>query len=93
MLLPTPLCICRVHPQEQQQPQPAAASKAASKQQAHPPSASQAAELLYNKWLLDVPKMADLAVLYGPSNAGLTGQLLQALLALQPKYAKVRGAG
>lgn len=53
------------------------------------PSASQAAELLYGKWLLDVPKMMDIAVLYGPGTSQLTRQLLQQLLVLQPKYAQV----
>jgi hypothetical protein len=36
----------------------------------------------------NVPKMMDLAVLYGPGSSSLTGQLLEALL-LQPKYAQV----
>jgi hypothetical protein len=61
----------------------AAASKAA-------PSPQQVGDLLYNQWLLDVPKMMDLAVLYGPGSSSLTGQLLEALLLLQPKYAQVR---
>jgi hypothetical protein len=66
--------------------QPAAAA-AASKA---PPSPQQVGDLLYNQWLLDVPKMMDLAVLYGPGSSRLTGDLLQALLLLQPKYAQVR---
>ncbi|WIA38234.1 hypothetical protein OEZ86_001577 [Tetradesmus obliquus] len=65
--------------------QPAASAAAGSKP---PPSPQQVAELLYNQWLLDVPKMMDLAVLYGPGSSGLTGQLLSALLLLQPKYAQ-----
>jgi hypothetical protein len=55
-----------------------------------PPSPQQVGDLLYNQWLLDVPKMMDLAVLYGPGSSSLTGQLLEALLLLQPKYAQVR---
>jgi hypothetical protein len=96
-------CCSRVHPQEANtssssssssggssrsdpsKGQPAAAA-AGSKP---PPSAQQVADLLYNQWLLDVPKMMDLAVLYGPGSSSLTGQLLQALLLLQPKYAQV----
>ncbi|WIA17934.1 hypothetical protein OEZ85_009427 [Tetradesmus obliquus] len=66
---------------------PAAAAAAAGSKPA-PPSPQQVAELLYNRWLLDVPKMMDLAVLYGPGSSSLTGQLLSALLLLQPKYAQ-----
>lgn len=51
--------------------------------------------MLYNKWLVDVPKMMDLAVLYAPGSSQLVQQLLHALLMLQPKYAQVwiRGEG
>lgn len=35
--------------------------------------------------------MLDIAVLYGPGNSQLTGQLLQQLLEVQPKYAQVWG--
>jgi activating signal cointegrator complex subunit 2 len=47
------------------------------------------ADLLYNKWLVDVPKMMDLAVLYAPGSSQLVRQLLQQLLTLQPRYAQV----
>lgn len=45
--------------------------------------------MLYNKWLVDVPKMMDLAVLYAPGSSQLVQQLLHQLLMLQPKYAQV----
>lgn len=47
------------------------------------------AELLYDRWLVDVPKLMDLAVLYAPGSSQLVAQLLQQLLMLQPKYAQV----
>ena len=53
------------------------------------PSPSQQGSLLYNKWWLDVPKLLDIAALYGPSNKSLVGQLLQQLVKLQPKYLQV----
>lgn len=40
-------------------------------------ASSQRAQLLYDKWVLDVPKLLDLAALYGPDNAGLVQQLMQ----------------
>lgn len=85
-------CTCRAHPQEEQQQAAAAAVAGSSKQQRQQqqvPSPAQVAEHLYNNHLIDVPKMLDIAVLYGPGNSKLTGQLLQQLLVLQPKYAKV----
>lgn len=94
-LLPPNRCTpCRAHPQEQQQGTPASAPAGAkpsssSTQQQAPPSPSQVAELLYNKWLMDVPKMMDLCVLYAPGSAQLVQQLLHQLLMLQPKYAQV----
>lgn len=84
---------CRAHPQEQQGAiAPAAAAKqtsSSSQQQQAPPSPSQVAELLYSRWLVDVPKMMDLAVLYAPGSTQLVQQLLHQLLMLQPKYAQV----
>jgi activating signal cointegrator complex subunit 2 len=50
-----------------------------------PPPAQQGA-LLYDNWILDVPKLMDLAALYGPTNPALVSRLLQQLLALQPRY-------
>ncbi|KAF8062062.1 hypothetical protein HT031_004322 [Scenedesmus sp. PABB004] len=47
-----------------------------------------AAAALYDRWLVDVPKLMDLAVLYGPGNPELTRQLLQQVLRLQPRYAQ-----
>lgn len=49
--------------------------------------------MLYNRWLVDVPKMMDLAVLYAPGNSQLVQQLLHQLLVLQPKYAQVSDVG
>jgi activating signal cointegrator complex subunit 2 len=74
-----------VHAQQQEQQQ--------QQQQVQPPSAGQVADLLYDRWLLDVPKMMDLAVLFGPGSSRLTQQLLQQLLHLQPKYAQVGEGG
>lgn len=82
-LLPSLQLIRRSHPQEQSTAAPAA------KGQPPAPSASQVADLLYNKWLMDVPKMMDLAVLYAPGSAQLVQQLLHQLLVLQPRYAQV----
>jgi hypothetical protein len=82
----------RAHPQDQQQGPTAAAassSRSSSTQQQAPPSPSQVADALYNKWLVDVPKMMDLAVLYAPGSAHLVQELLHQLLLLQPKYAQV----
>jgi hypothetical protein len=85
-----------VHPQEassssssSSQPSKGQTAAAAAGSKA-PPGPQQVGDLLYNQWLLDVPKMMDLAVLYGPGSSSLTGQLLEALLLLQPKYAQVR---
>lgn len=38
---------------------------------------------MYNGWLLDVPRLMDLAVLYGGTNRGLVGQLVDLLFQLQ----------
>lgn len=38
---------------------------------------SQNAQVLYDRWVLDVPKLFDLAAIYGPDNAKLLQQLLQ----------------
>lgn len=93
------VCPCRAHPLEQQgatAPAPAAAaaksgsSSSQQQQQQAPPSPSQLADLLYSKWLVDVPRMMDLAVLYAPGSTQLVQQLLHQLLMLQPKYAQVR---
>ncbi len=44
--------------------------------------------MLYNRWLMDMPKIMDICVLYGGSNHGLTNQLVTRLFTLQPKYAE-----
>jgi hypothetical protein len=57
-----------------------------------PPPARQGQEL-YDRWLLDVPKLLDLAAIYGPSNPGLVARLVAQLLELQPRYfADIAGA-
>lgn len=38
---------------------------------------SQRSRLLYDKWVLDVPKLLDLAAIYGPDNPALVQQLMQ----------------
>jgi hypothetical protein len=53
------------------------------------PSASQQGALLYDNWWLDVPKLLDIAALYGPSNQGLVGRFMQQLVQLQPRYMQV----
>ena len=40
-------------------------------------SGSQHAQMLYDKWILDVPKLLDLAAIYGPDNTLLLQKLLQ----------------
>lgn len=40
-------------------------------------ASSQRAQLLYDKWVLDVPKLLDLAAIYAPDHAGLVQQLMQ----------------
>ncbi|MEW5300920.1 MAG: hypothetical protein WDW36_003812 [Sanguina aurantia] len=46
----------------------------------------QHAALLYDQWLLDVPKLMDVCVLYGPTNTALLKQFMQQVFALQPRY-------
>lgn len=50
------------------------------------PPDSERARCLYDRWLLDVPKVLDVAALYGPSNPRLVGQWMRDLFALQPQY-------
>ena len=40
------------------------------------PSAQNQASMLYNAWLLDMPKLLDIAVLYGRDNPALVQQLM-----------------
>ncbi|KAL3132505.1 hypothetical protein ABBQ32_009050 [Trebouxia sp. C0010 RCD-2024] len=49
---------------------------------------SQRAQLLYDKWVLDVPKLLDLAAIYGPDNAVLVQKLMQQVFKVQPGYAR-----
>lgn len=49
---------------------------------------SQNAQVLYDRWVLDVPKLLDLAAIYGPDNAKLLQQLLQQVFKVQPQYAR-----
>ena len=40
-------------------------------------SAAEQAKVLYERWILDIPKLMDIAVLYGRKNPGLTRRLLE----------------
>ena len=40
-------------------------------------SAAAQAKLVYDHWILDIPKLMDIAVLYGRKNQGLTRRLLE----------------
>lgn len=40
------------------------------------PAETQRAELLYNRWLLDIPKLLDIAALYGPDNPEVMRQFM-----------------
>ncbi|KAL0032304.1 hypothetical protein WJX79_003738 [Trebouxia sp. C0005] len=51
-------------------------------------ASSQNAQTLYDRWVLDVPKLLDLAAIYGPDNAKLLQQLLQQVFKVQPLYAR-----
>ncbi|GBF96800.1 hypothetical protein Rsub_09656 [Raphidocelis subcapitata] len=50
-----------------------------------PPPARRAAEI-YDRWLLDFPKMLDLAAIYGPSNPALAARLVARAFEMQPRY-------
>ncbi|GFR47557.1 hypothetical protein Agub_g9282, partial [Astrephomene gubernaculifera] len=50
------------------------------------PPREQQAQLLYDMWLLDVPKLMDVAVLYGTHNRQLTRTFLSQVFSLQPRY-------
>eukprot|EP00983_Pelagomonas_calceolata_P090206 1157391-Pelagomonas_calceolata.AAC.7 len=50
-----------------------------------PPDAERA-RCLYDRWLLDVPKLLDVAALYGPANPRLVSQFLSSVFTLQPQY-------
>ncbi|KAK9909048.1 hypothetical protein WJX75_006462 [Coccomyxa subellipsoidea] len=50
------------------------------------PVQTEQAKQLYDRWLLDVPKLLDIAALYGPDNPELTRQLLTKVFTLQPRY-------
>ncbi|KAK9801941.1 hypothetical protein WJX73_008497 [Symbiochloris irregularis] len=51
------------------------------------PPARQQAKLLYDVWLLDVPKLMDIAVLYESQNAELVQKFMHQTFTLQPQYA------
>ena len=51
------------------------------------PSDTERARLLYDRWLLDVPKLLDVAAIYGPANPRIVSQLLCSVFELQPQYA------
>ena len=41
------------------------------------PTAQEQAQLLYNRWIVDVPKVMDVAALYGRANPDLTRRFMQ----------------
>ena len=34
-------------------------------------------EVIYNKWLIDMPKLLDLCTIYGQSNSGIVGKIVE----------------
>lgn len=46
----------------------------------------QLAEILYDKYLITVPMIFDLLVVYGSDNAQIVRRLLETVLIIQPKY-------
>ncbi|KAK9846540.1 hypothetical protein WJX81_006226 [Elliptochloris bilobata] len=51
------------------------------------PAAAEQADALYSGWLLDVPKLMDVAVLWGGANGDLVRRFMQQVFELQPRYA------
>ncbi|GIL51207.1 hypothetical protein Vafri_7281, partial [Volvox africanus] len=50
------------------------------------PKREEQAQMVYNLWLLDIPKLMDVAVLYGAHNPELTRKFLSQVFDLQPRY-------
>ncbi|KAF5829243.1 hypothetical protein DUNSADRAFT_16371, partial [Dunaliella salina] len=50
------------------------------------PTDTERARYIYDRWLLDVPKLLDVAALYGPANPRLVNQFLNSVFMLQPQY-------
>lgn len=50
------------------------------------PETSVQADIIYDNWILDIPKVLDVCVLYGVENQDLVKDFLQKLFFLQPKY-------
>ncbi len=46
------------------------------------PDAQEQAQLLYNRWILDIPKLMDVAALYGRANPDLTQRFMRQVRAL-----------
>lgn len=46
----------------------------------------QLADILYDKFLITVPMIFDLLVVYGSENAQIVRRLLETVLKIQPKY-------
>ena len=44
------------------------------------------ADIIYENWLIDIPKLLDVAAVYGAANAPLVTRIHSAIFALQPKY-------
>ena len=50
------------------------------------PVQTEQAKHLYDRWLLDIPKVLDIAALYGPDNPELTRQFLTKVKVLESHY-------
>jgi activating signal cointegrator complex subunit 2 len=48
------------------------------------------AAILYENWLFDIPKLMDLAALFGAGNAALVTQMVASVFHAQPKFLDVR---
>ena len=53
-------------------------------------ASSHHSQLLYDKWVLDVPKLLDMAAIYGPDNAPLVQQLMQQVIKPLPFAAALK---
>jgi len=49
--------------------------------------------LLYDRWLLDLPKVLDICVLFGAENRAAVAALIDDMMRLQPKYGQDLVAG
>lgn len=49
-------------------------------------SKEQLADILYDKFIITIPMIFDLLVVYGPENSQIVRRILETVLKLQPKY-------